>query len=175
MWGCVNSGGNTVEPLIDGEAVYSRIGSAIGLAQHSICIAAWDLALDASLGVAPSFGVGAAATTLEDALLSRALHGVRIRIIVWRPAPQLPTLLCPIASAVSAFSRRCHRLSLPVSVLSAADVVPNAALLAPLDDSVAISVVLVSGPGGVLSAHHEKIVLIDPDCPAHTVAFVGVR
>jgi hypothetical protein len=137
--------------------------------------------------------VGQSAQTLEDALLARALHGpdpvlacvccdtdrippgVRVRIIVWRPAPQLPTLLCPIASAVASFVRRCRRLSLPTRVLAATNVVPTAATLAPLDDPAAVVVVLVSGPGGVLSAHHEKVVVVDPDCPAHCVALTGVR
>ena len=36
-----------------------------------------------------------------------------------------------------------------------------------------IQVVIVGNPKGVYSSHHEKLVLIDGECPDHALAFVG--
>jgi hypothetical protein len=38
-----------------------------------------------------------------------------------------------------------------------------------------IVVIIAGNPKGIYSAHHEKLVLIDAECPPHTVAFTGVR
>ena len=35
-------------------------------------------------------------------------------------------------------------------------------------------VIIAGNPKGIYSAHHEKLVLIDSECPPHTVAFTGV-
>ena len=36
-----------------------------------------------------------------------------------------------------------------------------------------IVVIIAGNPRGLISCHHEKLVLIDPECPAHTLAFTG--
>ena len=36
-----------------------------------------------------------------------------------------------------------------------------------------IVVIVAGNPQGLISSHHEKLVLIDPECPSHTVAFTG--
>ncbi len=38
-----------------------------------------------------------------------------------------------------------------------------------------VVVIIAGNPKGIYSAHHEKLVLIDAECPPHTVAFTGVR
>lgn len=38
-----------------------------------------------------------------------------------------------------------------------------------------VIVIIAGNPKGIYSAHHEKLVLIDAECPSHTVAFTGVR
>lgn len=37
-----------------------------------------------------------------------------------------------------------------------------------------ISVVVAGNPLGLTSAHHEKLLLVDPECPKHATAFIGV-
>lgn len=35
--------------------------------------------------------------------------------------------------------------------------------------------IIVGNPKGLISSHHEKLLLADADCPAHTIACTGVR
>lgn len=41
--------------------------------------------------------------------------------------------------------------------------------------NVHIMVIIAGNPKGLISCHHEKLLLIDAECPEHTVAFTGVR
>jgi len=34
-------------------------------------------------------------------------------------------------------------------------------------------VIIAGNPKGLISAHHEKLLLIDPECPSNTIAFTG--
>jgi len=169
IWSSIHTTDNTAQALIDGAQVYTRIAAALASARHSVCIAAWDLDLDASL-----IQQHGSSVTFEDALLARAMAGVRIRLLIWRPAPYLPTMLCPIAARVAAMERRCRRLQIDVRVQVASVMLPADKATAPLSDTSVVNVVFVSGPSGILSAHHEKLVLMDADCPEFTVAFAGV-
>eukprot|EP00698_Gefionella_okellyi_P002717 TRINITY_DN12585_c0_g1_i1.p1 TRINITY_DN12585_c0_g1~~TRINITY_DN12585_c0_g1_i1.p1 ORF type:complete len:816 (+),score=169.39 TRINITY_DN12585_c0_g1_i1:36-2483(+) len=170
-WPSVTTSDNSVLPLVDGQTFYAHVAAALQMAQHSVCISAWDMDLDAPL--IPSSNSNSVAVTLEDALLTRALAGVNVRLLIWRPMPYLPTILCPIAARVAAMERRCRRLQISMRVQVASVRVPTGSVVAPLAEIPSICVVFVSGPKGVVSAHHEKIILLDAECLAHTVAFVG--
>lgn len=38
-----------------------------------------------------------------------------------------------------------------------------------------ICIIITGNPKGFISCHHEKLVLIDPECPANSFAFTGVH
>lgn len=39
-----------------------------------------------------------------------------------------------------------------------------------------IVIIIVGSPKNhIIASHHEKLLLIDPECPDHAVAFIGVK
>jgi len=156
-------------------------------AEHSINVLAWELALDFGLvltrdvAVAPSeTPAGATWVTLEDVLLDAAKRGVKIRAIVWRHS--MMTMLNrflymgPVEQQVRAFRRRASKRGLSFKVFHTTRNMPNGSSVFadPQRWGEADIIVIIAGnPRGLVSCHHEKLVLIDPECPAHTVAFTG--
>jgi len=88
------------------------------LAQHSINILAWELSL--SFGLVETGKIDKKWITMEDVLLSRAKHGVKIRIIVWRHS--MMTMLNrirymgPVEQEVEHFNERARRLGISFKV-----------------------------------------------------------
>lgn len=183
--------GNTVSMLVDGLETFERYYHALMGARHSVAVLAWELSLSfgliridrAPLTERPGPRVvapGAKWISLEDVLLARALAGVRVRIVVWRH--QLLTYLnrflylgeVTIEAEVAKLVARGRALGVSVRTFHsspAADVVAHYADPWAADDG--IVVVIVGNPRGLLSSHHEKLLLVDAECRTHARAFLG--
>lgn len=143
---------------------------------------------------------------VQDVLLSRALSGVRVRIIVWRhelvshinrmlymgewsidsevaklqSRCQKHGLVCKVFHTITNIVRTTHAhhwylVNADASLISQPD--GSSSYANPYDNETDANVVVIiaGNPKGIYSAHHEKLVLIDAECPPHTVAFTGVR
>jgi phosphatidylserine/phosphatidylglycerophosphate/cardiolipin synthase-like enzyme len=118
----------------------------------------------------------------------KALEGIPVRIVVWRH--QLLSYLnrflylgdVTIESEVTRLVERGKQLGVHVVMIHSSSGVsassfsgasafadPHLRQLRPT-----ITIVIVGNPRGVLSSHHEKLVLVDAECAAgHGVAFIG--
>jgi len=182
---------NYVEILIDGKATFKRYYELMMRAEHSISILAWELSLGFGLILArnakpplPSlFDPTLKWITLEDVLLSKAKEGVKIRIIVWRHEllSHLNRFLylgeITVEREVAKLERRCKKIGLNIRVFHTIGNMPE--VTTPYADpfnfpsDVHILVIIAGNPKGLISCHHEKLLLIDAECPQHTVAFTG--
>lgn len=174
---------NHVELLIDGLDTFRRYYEILMLAEHSISILGWEinfsfgliLASEAALPLPahydPSTGKW---ITLEDVIVSKAKEGVKVRIVVWRH--ELLSYITrylylgdvTIEAEVAKLERRCKKIGLSIKVVHATGSSHHGH--PPEAD---IVVVIAGNPKGLISTHHEKLVLIDHECPKHTVAFTG--
>lgn len=183
--------GNDVDVLIDGLETFERMFECMMLAQHSISILAWEVSLSfglilvqrAKIPIPPLTPPSAKWVSLEDVLLSRALSGVRVRIIVWRHelVSHINRMLYmgewSIDSEVAKLQSRCQKHGLVCKVFHTITNIPDgsSSYANPYDNETDANVVVIiaGNPKGIYSAHHEKLVLIDAECPPHTVAFTG--
>ncbi|EGC32863.1 hypothetical protein DICPUDRAFT_155142 [Dictyostelium purpureum] len=200
-------------------------------AEHSISILAWELTF--SFGLVLTKNVESQLPlhvdpmskwiTLEDVLISKALDGVDVRIIVWRHEllSHLTRFLylgeVTIEREVSKLEKRCNRLGVTCNVFHTHNMPGLDSEFANIDNpslhynaknqhhkhknnnhhhkqgnqnnnnnsnnnknnskekqhTPSITVVIVGNPQGILSSHHEKLLLVDPECPDHCVAFTG--
>ncbi len=117
-------------------------------------------------------------------LLAKALAGVQVRVVVWRH--QLLTYVnrflylgeVTIEAEVAKLGARGRALGVDVVRLhtgaggsarpGSVHADPSSAAAAPC-----IVVVIAGNPRGVLSSHHEKLLLVDAQCARHAAAFVG--
>eukprot|EP01102_Stenamoeba_stenopodia_P013684 TRINITY_DN4473_c1_g1_i1.p1 TRINITY_DN4473_c1_g1~~TRINITY_DN4473_c1_g1_i1.p1 ORF type:complete len:974 (+),score=221.89 TRINITY_DN4473_c1_g1_i1:104-3025(+) len=180
---------NNVEILIDGLDTFKRYYDAMMGAHHSISILAWEISLSFGLvlvqktrGTLPTLAPSSGWITLEDVLLSKALAGVRVRIVVWRHelVSYLNRLMylgeVTIEREVSKLQNRCQKLGLVIRVFHTIKQMPDisSSYADPFVNSDAHIIVIIAGnPEGLVSSHHEKLVLIDAECTEHTVAFIG--
>ncbi|GAM27224.1 hypothetical protein SAMD00019534_103990 [Acytostelium subglobosum LB1] len=186
---------NSVEVLIDGLQTFRRYFEAMMNAEHSISILAWELSFSFGLVLTKNVQSGLPSVssdiakwiTLEDVLLSKALSGVNVRIIVWRHellshvTRYLYLGEVTIEREVAKLERRCKKLNISCKVFNTThhDMSAKDQSMADLDGPVAqgetgcITVVIAGNPQGILSSHHEKLVLIDGECPEHAIAFTG--
>lgn len=74
-------------------------------------------------------------------------------------------VLCALVLLVCCTLRRCCALYAVCGCVASA-------YLRCLPD---IVLIIVGNPKGLISSHHEKLLLADADCPAHTIACTGVR
>lgn len=178
---------NEVQVLIDGRETFQQYYEQLMRAEHSVNILAWELALDFGLvqtkdtAVTPTeTPVGAKWVTLEDVLLDAAMRGVKIRAIVWRHS--MMTMLNrflymgPVEQEVRSFRKRATKRGLSFKVFHTTHNMPNGSSVFadPQRWGEADIIVIIAGnPRGLVSCHHEKLFLIDAECPAHTVAFTG--
>jgi phosphatidylserine/phosphatidylglycerophosphate/cardiolipin synthase-like enzyme len=135
--------------------------------------------------------------------LSKAKEGVVVRVVVWRHEllSYVTRFLylgeVTIEAEVAKLEKRCKKLGLVIRVIHTSRVSvraicllvrgvvkfnrgglfsqANAASYAnPTDSGDANIIIVIAGnPKGIISTHHEKLLLIDPECPKHTVAFTG--
>ncbi len=184
---------NDVEMLVDGLQTFERYFHALMEAKHSIAILAWELSLSFGLITRERGGKSVPRTTprgvrwvsLEDVLLDRALRGVSVRVVVWRH--QLLSYVnrflylgdVTIEAEVRKLVQRGKSLGVAVHMVhstGAAAAPPYADPHAPASTHgpASIVVVIVGNPRGILSSHHEKLVLVDAECSGrHGCAFVG--
>lgn len=179
---------NHVEVLIDGLETFKRYYEIMMQAQHSINIVGWEINLTFGLVVAhqskqepPRFyDPSSRWITLEDVLVSKAKNGVKVKIIVWRH--ELLSYInrylylgeVTIESEVSKLEKRCKKLGLVLKVFHSHNAVNNSPYANPFGNTDAdIMIIIARNPKGLVSSHHEKLVLIDPECPKHTYAFTG--
>eukprot|EP01119_Soliformovum_irregulare_P018865 TRINITY_DN5871_c0_g1_i2.p1 TRINITY_DN5871_c0_g1~~TRINITY_DN5871_c0_g1_i2.p1 ORF type:complete len:541 (+),score=138.32 TRINITY_DN5871_c0_g1_i2:1159-2781(+) len=159
-------------------------------AQHSIKILAWELSLSFGLTKVTHVNSHGKPSTsswisLEDVLVEKAASGVKVRIIVWRHA--LLSWLnrwiylgsVSIEAEVDKLMRRCKSMGISSNVFNLNGVqVENLEDPGSIDwdllSGVDIGVIIVGSPTGLyLASHHEKLVLIDSECPSHSIAFLG--
>ncbi|EGG14021.1 phospholipase D [Cavenderia fasciculata] len=207
----IQTEGNDVEILIDGLQTFRRYFEVMMAAKHSINILAWELSFSFGLVMTervksgiPTFSGGSTESlgkwiTLEDVLLSRALDGVSVRIIVWRHEllSHLTRFLylgeVTIEREAAKLERRCKRLGIPCRILNTThhnlnDIYedelhpPQYQYPTPQQQQKQqqhlkpighITIIIAGNPEGILSSHHEKLVLIDSECPENCVALTG--
>ncbi|KAL6074701.1 phospholipase D, variant 3 [Balamuthia mandrillaris] len=182
--------GNSVDVLIDGVETFERIYECMMAAQHTISILAWEISLGFGLIRTHKSKIPLPSLTLplsskwvvlEDVLLSRALAGVVVRIIVWRHEilSRLNRFLylgeVSIEREVAKMQKRCRKLNLICKVFDIMNMPDgNSEYSNPYDGADANVIVIIAGnPKGLYSCHHEKLVLIDAQCPEHAIAFTG--
>lgn len=119
--------------------------------------------------------------TLQDVLLAKAAQGVKIKIIVWRHN-FISTLNRYLYLGEFTIEREVEKLkkkaaSMNIRVVSlhySMPLTPNSEFSDPFAKHNADIVVLIVGnPKGIVSCCHEKLVLVDAELPARTVAFTG--
>ena len=186
---------NRVEVLVDGLQTFERYFDVLMEARHSISILAWELSLSFGLITAERSGTRLPKTTppntrwvsLEDVMLAKALEGVVVRVVVWRHKllSYVNRFLylgdVSIEAEVKKLIQRGAALGVSVTMVhssSSSGVTGPSARFADLQGELhqrpTIVVVVVGNPHGVLSSHHEKLVLVDAECAgAHGTAFVG--
>eukprot|EP00762_Andalucia_godoyi_P006389 ANDGO_05930.mRNA.1 Phospholipase D beta 1 len=178
----------SIKVLIDGLQTFRAYYSALRRATRSIDITAWEMSL--SFGLVrrkPHNYVGFHTTplwiTVSDVLLDRALHGVDVRVIVWRHN-MVSWLSRWLYLGEVTIERECSKLQDRATALgihcrifnSINDEVPESALHCATARSVgSISIMIDGNPHGVVSCHHEKLVLIDADVEGSetSTAFMG--
>jgi phosphatidylserine/phosphatidylglycerophosphate/cardiolipin synthase-like enzyme len=183
--------GNRVEILVDGLQTFERYFYSMMQAKHSISILAWELSLSFGLITCErgahlrphTTPANARWISLEDVLLAKALKGVTIRIIVWRH--QLLTYLnrflylgeVTIEAEVNKLINRGKALGVTVRMVRATSSKMDAPYYSNphvASGEASIVIVIVGNPRGVLSSHHEKLLLIDAECSGdHGTAFIG--
>ncbi|EFA81758.1 phospholipase D [Heterostelium album PN500] len=183
---------NEVEVLIDGLQTFRRYFESMMNAEHSISILAWELSFSFGLVLTKNVKSGlpslasdqAKWITLEDVLLSKAMSGVNVRIIVWRHEllSHLTRFLylgeVTIEREVAKLERRCKKLSIPCKVFNTTTDDMSSIDQSYIDEystnvDGGITIVIAGNPQGILSSHHEKLVLVDAECPDHCIAFTG--
>jgi phosphatidylserine/phosphatidylglycerophosphate/cardiolipin synthase-like enzyme len=174
---------NHVEILIDGLDTFRRYYEILMLAEHSISILGWEINFSFGLVLANEAAQPLPAhydpangkwITLEDVLVSKAKEGVKVRMIVWRH--ELLSYInrylylgeVTIEAEVAKLEKRCKRIGLTIKVVHSA----GSSGMSPIPEA-DIVVVIAGNPKGLISTHHEKLVLVDHECPRHTVAFTG--
>lgn len=179
---------NHVEVLIDGLETFKRYYEIMMHAQHSINILGWEISLTFGLIVSHQskqdrpkyYDPTSRWITLEDVLVSKAKSGVKVKIIVWRH--ELLSYInrylylgeITIESEVSKLEKRCKKLGLVLKVFHSNHAVYNSPYANPFVETDAnIMIIIARNPKGLISTHHEKLVLIDPECSDHTYAFTG--
>lgn len=183
---------NHVQVLVDGLQTFERYFHALVAARHSIGILAWELSLSFGLITAERAGRSLPRTTpsgvrwvsLEDVLLAKALEGVAVRIVVWRH--QLLSYLnrflylgdVTIEAEVRKLVLRGQSVGVRVEMVHSSSGQQHAGGGDASDPHGApragITVVIVGNPRGLLSSHHEKLVLVDAECAdGRGTAFVG--
>eukprot|EP01112_Ceratiomyxa_fruticulosa_P012371 TRINITY_DN3420_c0_g1_i1.p1 TRINITY_DN3420_c0_g1~~TRINITY_DN3420_c0_g1_i1.p1 ORF type:complete len:1058 (-),score=232.48 TRINITY_DN3420_c0_g1_i1:937-4110(-) len=181
------SANNSVSVLIDGLQTFRSYFEALMDAKHTIDILAWELSLDFGLILTQDCNVLPILVdpqtqkwvSIEDVILSQALSGVKVRIIVWRHEllSNVTRFLylgaVTIESEVARLERRCKKLGLVVKVLHTKEGSNTKKVLSQDDPSANVVVIIAGNPEGILSSHHEKLLLVDSACPAHSVAFIG--
>ena len=191
---------NQVEFLVDGKDTFRRYYECLYAAKHSISILAWELCLGFGLVERKDLPEGHKApparedrpthdlsggsrwVSLEDVLLARARDGVKIRIVVWRHSMMTVInrirYMGPVEQQVSDFCERARRMGLPSRVFRNTQRMPGAQSIyahpSTWDQAEPIVIIIVGNPRGLISCHHEKLLLIDSECPLHTVALTGV-
>ena len=180
---------NRAEVLVDGLQTFERYFAVLVGARHSIAILAWELSLSFGLITRERGGASVPGTTprgarwvaLEDVLLDRARAGVAVRVVVWRH--QLLSYVnrflylgdVTIEAEVQKLMARGRAVGVPVHMVHAT-AAPSPQFADPHGAAASgrIVVVIVGSPRGLLSSHHEKLVLVDAECAAgHGAAFVG--
>jgi phosphatidylserine/phosphatidylglycerophosphate/cardiolipin synthase-like enzyme len=188
---------NDIEICIDGLQTFGRYYHYMMQATHSIDILGWELSLafglyyktdrdsadsnDKSL-LSRLFGRGRW-ITLRDVLLSKAAAGVRIRIMIWRHrllsyANRFMYMgEVTIEREVKKLQQKAKEIGLTCVVFHTDFNLPNsnskyADPFANFPDA-NIVFVIVGNPKGLVSCHHEKLVLIDAEIPNRCVSFIG--
>lgn len=180
--------GNHVEILVDGLATFKRYYEIMMQAKHSINIIGWEISLGFGLIVShqskinpPKYcDLNSRWITLEDVLVSKAKENVKIKIIVWRH--ELLSYLTrylylgeiAIENEVAKLEKRCKKLDLKMKVFHSSRLDKDSLYSDPfLEYKEDIIIIIAGNPQGLISSHHEKLVLIDPECPNNTYAFTG--
>jgi phosphatidylserine/phosphatidylglycerophosphate/cardiolipin synthase-like enzyme len=124
--------------------------------------------------------------TLQDVLLTKAAAGVKIRLMVWRH--KLLSYLTKfvylgevtIEREAQKLKKKAARMGLKVKILHTDFNLPNPS--SPYADpyfenwkssNANIVLIIVGNPKGMVSCHHEKLLLIDAEKPNRCVAFTG--
>ena len=186
------SEGNSVSFLVDGLQTFEQYYHSLMQARHSISILAWELSLSFGLITVERGAKTRPRTTpagshwisLEDVLLEKALNGVTVRVVVWRH--QLLTYVnrflylgeFSIEAEVRKLIQRGQSMGVAVHMVKTSSSASASSYLYSDPHKsrgiASIVFVIVGNPSGVLSSHHEKLVLIDPECSSdHGTAFVG--
>ncbi|XP_049850459.1 uncharacterized protein LOC126322621 [Schistocerca gregaria] len=186
---------NYVEVLIDGEETFRRYYETMMRAKHSINILAWEIhfsfglvLFDRDLAMRDGLLVNESGqlrnkvwVTLMDVLLTKVKQGVRIRILVWRHEwlSRLSRLGAfgkyVVEKEVTNLEMECRKWNVKLKICRPEylDSDFSCADLFDTDSEPSLVVVFVGNPKGLISSHHEKLVLIDPECSEHMVAFTG--
>eukprot|EP01080_Neovahlkampfia_damariscottae_P002887 gene2887-4730_t len=189
------SEGNEVEILIDGLQTFGRYYHYMMQAEHTIDILGWELSLTFGLiytkhqpsnslfdKLQKKFTTGNW-KNLSDILLDRASAGVKVRIMVWRH--QFLSYLnrylylgeVTIEREIKKLQNEAENRGLKVIVYYTEFDLPNpnSKYSDPYKSSndADIIFILVGNPKGVVSCHHEKLVLIDAEYNNRCVAFTG--
>jgi phosphatidylserine/phosphatidylglycerophosphate/cardiolipin synthase-like enzyme len=163
-------------------------------ATHSIDILGWELSLSFGLyyktdrdltdeGILSRFFKRGRWITLRDVLLLKAAGGVRIRIMIWRHRllsyanRYMYMGEVTIEREVKKLQHKAKQMGLKVVVFHTDFNLPdaNSKYADPFSKfpDANIVFIIVGNPKGLVSCHHEKLVLIDAETPNRCVAFIG--
>lgn len=170
------SSSNRVRLFVDGVHTFRAYYDCLRRARKSISILGWELSLSLGLVRMEDGWV-----TLQDVILAKAAAGCLVRIMVWRHdmLSWMNRLLylgeVTIERECTKLQRRARAAGVECQVLTTVFDLPNDVLLdaisAPASSTSStgkIAIVICGNPRGIVSCHHEKLVLVD-EC----VAFAG--
>ncbi|KAL0487482.1 phospholipase D [Acrasis kona] len=183
---------NNVEICIDGLQTFGRYYHYMMQATKSIDILGWEISLSFGLyynnettdkSILSRILGNNKWITLRDVIIHKASQGVRIRIMVWRHrllsyANRFMYMgEVTLEREVEKLIQKAKLVNLKVVVFHSDFNLPDSN--SPYSDPFTkypdahIIFIIVGNPKGLVSCHHEKLVLIDAELPNRCISFIG--